>query len=512
MGEVGEFSTLNYIIVFIYLAGMFAVGLKLAGKQKDTEDFFLAGRNMPWIVVAMSMFASMTSAISYIGAPGLVYAENAAIIVGGFVSVAVAPLLIYLFYPFYRKLNVTTSYEYIHVRYGSAARYAVSGLFLLTRLGWLGTVIYAPALALHVVTGVNLWLALFLMGVLATAYTTLGGLSAVLWTDMLQFTILVGGAIWVCVTLFSVVPGSIGNILDVAHQTDHIGAFDWRLNLFKMTGMLMAINYFFSFVSDYGIDQVTVQRLMAIKDYWGMVRAAITNSFFDLFNMAMFVFIGLGLFAYYQSFPEQLGAGIEGDKVFPYFIIQVLPNGVSGLLVTAIFAAAMSSMDSGINSMATVIVNDFVRPLRQRVASDQEDLRLARILTLVLGAVAIGVACYVTTVAGVLEACARFAGFFGGPVIAMFLLGVLSRRMNFTGWLTGAIVSVGFQVWLQNFTEVHFYYYTLASIGVSGIVGYGASIFFGMLLKLPLGDREYTLMGRGPLSLITAAPTEEDKQ
>ena len=156
---------------------------------------------MPWFIVALSMFASVTSAITYIGVAGTVYAENTSIVLAAIISPLVTPFLIYLFYPFYRRLKVTTSYEYIQRRYGDGARYAVSVLFLFARLGWLGTVIYVPALTLSVVTGINLTLAILLMGILATVYTVLGGLAAVLWTDALQFVILIGGALWVALEL-----------------------------------------------------------------------------------------------------------------------------------------------------------------------------------------------------------------------------------------------------------------------------------------------------------------------
>ena len=151
------FGLLNYAVLVGYLTVMVVIGLRFSGKQKTTEDYFLAGRRMPWLVVGMSMFASLTSAISYMGIPGTAYNENASFIVLGLSSILVSPILVVVFYPFYRHLNVTTSYEYVLRRYGKLAHYSVSGLFLLARLGWLGTVIYAPALALSVVTDIPLW-------------------------------------------------------------------------------------------------------------------------------------------------------------------------------------------------------------------------------------------------------------------------------------------------------------------------------------------------------------------
>ncbi|MCA9441145.1 MAG: hypothetical protein KC964_10090, partial [Candidatus Omnitrophica bacterium] len=196
-----SFGTLNTIILLVYLGLMVLIGALFAGKQKTTKDFFLAGQSMNWVLVAISIFASITSAVTYMGIPGLVYKENIAFMFGILMMPVAAPFIIWLFLPVYKKYNVTTSYEYVYHRFGQPARYTVSALFLLARLGWLGTVVYAPALALSVVTGIDLALTILFMGVMGTLYTALGGLAAVIWTDVVQFIILVGGGIWVAATL-----------------------------------------------------------------------------------------------------------------------------------------------------------------------------------------------------------------------------------------------------------------------------------------------------------------------
>jgi len=221
-----QFGALNYTILGVYLVLMFAVGVYVAGRQRTTEDYFLAGRRMPWLVVAMSMFASVTSATSYMGLPGDAYSENCSLILLGVSGLFVAPILIFVFFPFYRRLGVTTSFEYIGHRFGQPARLTVSALFLLARLGWLGVVIYSPALAISVATGVNLYSAIVLMGVLAVSYTVIGGLAAVLWTDVLQFVILTGGALWVAATLIASVPEGLTGIITTAHETDHLLRWD----------------------------------------------------------------------------------------------------------------------------------------------------------------------------------------------------------------------------------------------------------------------------------------------
>ncbi len=492
MENAVQFGALNYCVLGLYLAVLFAIGISLSGKQKTTEDYFLAGRKMPWLVVSMSIFASVTSAISYMGLPGMAYSENISFVASGVVSVIVAPFIVLLFFPFYRKLNVTTSYEYIFHRFGKAARYTTSALFVLARLGWLGVVIYAPALALSVVTGINIWLAIILIGALAVGYTVLGGLSAVLWTDFLQFVFLVGGAVWVAVTLINRVPDGVSGIMSLASETNHLQVLNWKISLFQMSGPVVAMAYFFQFLQDYGTDQITVQRLMAIKDFKGMAKATILNGFFDLIIISLLLFVGLGMFCYYHHFPEKLAEGIGGDKVLPYYIMNTLPAGIAGLVITAIFAAAMSSMDSGINSLATVIVNDFVKPLRRKEQSEHHDVRLARILTLALGVLGILVACYASTIEQIIKVSQTFLGLFSGPVLGLFLLGVLTKRATFKGWLVGAVVAIAGTFYIQNYTEVHFVYYFPFCFGVNFIVGYLASV----ILKSAETPAELTVWGR----------------
>ena len=495
------FGTLNYVVLFTYLAIVVIVGALFARKQKTSEDYFLAGRRMPWLVVGMSMFASITSAISYMGIPGTAYRENIALLMVGVLSPIVAPCLIFVFYPFYRVLKVTTSYEYVLHRYGQPARLTVSGLFVLgpDRVAW-RSYLCAGAGAFHRHRDSALGLAILLMGILATTYTALGGLSAVLWTDLVQFLVLVGGALWVALSLTASVPGGLASIWEIARTTDHLRVIDWRLSLTEMTGIAVGVSYLFQLMHDYGTDQVTVQRLLAVKTFRGMAKATIFNAMADLFMVSLLLYMGLGLFAYFQTFPSELAAGITGDQVLPYYIMHALPQGVSGLLITAIFAAAMSSVDSGINSVATVLVNDFVRPLRTRARSEQHDVKLARLLTLLLGSFATVVAFYVTGVGQLLKASSAFLALFGGPILALFLLGMLTRRVNFRGWLIGLVVALPTTFWLQQGTDLHFIYYFPVCFGGCAAVGYVASLLLGTTLGGPLGRAELTLWGRPRLS------------
>jgi len=499
--ETVSFGTLNYVVLGIYLAAMLAVGAYFSRRQENAEMFFLAGRKLPWLAVAMSMYASLTSAVTYLGVPGTAYSENIALIIVCIMSPVVAPFILLLFYPLYHRLGVTTSYEYINHRFGQVAHRCVAGLFVLARLGWLGTVIFAPALAMSVATGIPLWSCILMMGILATAYTALGGLSAVVWTDVIQFVILIGGAVWIACSLAHRAEGGVDGILSLARETGRLHIADWKPDLFALTGPAVAISFFFQMMQDYGTDQVSVQRLMATGSLRSTIKSVTFNACTDFFIIGLLLFIGLGLFAVFRDM--ELPADITSDKVMPYYIIHYLPQGVSGLLITAVFAAAMSSMDSGINSIATVLIKDFMNTRSQdsgfkfQVSSFRlqvSEVGLARILTVALGGLATAVAFYAATLDSILEAFFSFMGMFSAPVLALFLLGTLTRFGNFRGWLIGALVSIGFSIWIQHFTEVNGIYYFPFSFGIS----FGIALVASRLFRTPAAPRDLTVWNLRP--------------
>jgi Na+/proline symporter len=260
---------------------------------------------------------------------------------------------------------------------------------------------------------------------------------------------------------------------------------DWTFDLFTMSGPVVALSFFFQLMQDYGTDQVTVQRLMATGSLRKTVKSVVFNAFTDFFIIGLLLFIGLGLFAFFGQggLPET----VNGDGAMPYYIIHHLPQGISGLLITAVFAAAMSSMDSGINSIATVIITDF----RLNIPS-LSPIALARIITAVLGICATALAFYVSTIGGIIKAFASFMSLFSAPVLALFLLGVLTRRGNFHGWLAGLAVSVPATVWLQHSIEAHWVYFFPFSFLAAFLTALAASRLF----KSEPAPRNLTLFAR----------------
>lgn len=460
-----SFGLLNSVILGLYFVAMILIGLFFMRRQQTTEDYFLASRAMPWLPVAMSMFASLTSAVTFMGLPARAFEENVSLLMVCIVSPLLVPVLVLVLYPAYRKRGVTTSYEFIGLRFGGHGRTSVALLFVLARLGWMGAVIYAPALALSIATGLPLTVTILLMGGMATLYTALGGLAAVLWTDVVQFIILVAGAFWVAADLIIRTPDGFSGILSVAGAAGRLHVAGWRLSLFEMSGLAVGVSFFLQMMQDYGTDQVTVQRMLAIKNPGGVVKAAIFNAITDVIMVSLLLFIGLGLFAFYQANPA-LAPSTSADTVLPYFIMHCLPAGVSGLLISAIFAAAMSSMDSGINSLATVIEHDLIKPFRRQAFSEDHDVRQARLLTVVLGGVATGLAFAITRMGNIIEAFSTFMGLFNAPVLALFVLGFASKTAKFRDWCIGAPLAIAATLAAKYYFKVHWVYFFPLSFAV----------------------------------------------
>jgi SSS family transporter len=478
-------ATFDLVILLVYIALILGIGIWVSRGQHSTEAYFLAGRNMPWWAVGMSMFASLTSAVTFMGLPGIAYGGNIALLVVPFVSLAIAPVLMFVVYPVYSRLGVTTSYDYIALRFGEAPRKVVAGLFLLARLGWLGTVIFAPALALSLATGFPTWQCILLIGVLATVYTVFGGMKAVIWTDVIQFVILAGGAVWIMVSLLGGIDAGLAGIWEAHHQAGRPGlTFSWSWT--EMTVGAVFLHFFLQMTQDYGTDQVTVQRLLSTRSLGGLRRAIAFNAGTDLVIITLLIFIGLGLYALNQGVPGSFPDDLSRDQILPYYIIHNLPTGVSGLMIAAIFAAAMSSVDSGINSMAAVTIHDVLK--KDSLDGGRFALVPARVCTLVFGTLATGVAFYAQTIDSIIEAFVHFMSLFSAPVLALFMAGFLFPRVQFRHWLPGLAVSIPATLALQHGTSVSWVFYFPSSFLICFVFSLSLSYLFPAISAETTGD------------------------
>ena len=466
-----EFGFFNYLIILIYLIVVVFIGIFSSRKPKTLNQFFLGGRKISWIAVGMSMFASVTSATTLIAVPALVFYQNTSFLIFGISSICVAPIIIKFLYKKFHKNNLITSYQFIQSRFGKSAKYITAALYVVFRLTWLGLVIYAPSIALNITTGIPLIYCIIIIGIFATLYTTIGGISAVIYTDVLQFIVLLIGTIWIFISLNFEINGSFFTIINDGQLAQKFNVFDWK-NISLLSVPLVGIHFFFQLMYDYGTDQITVQRMMSTGSLKNTKKAIIFNAIADFIIISLLVFIGLGLFSFYKV--NNLPDIINGDMLLPYYIVTQLPNGLSGVIIAAIFAAAMSSLDSGLNSLTTVIMNDF------KIIKNQSIIN-ARKITILLGIISIFSALIIFKSNDLLiENFYNFMSLFCAPILSLFILGALTKFATFQGWIFGLSISILSIIWLKTMDIIHTMYLFTCSFLICTFV----SIIMSLLLNI----------------------------
>lgn len=439
----------DYGILAAYLAFVVGLGIWVGRGQRSTEEYFLAGRRMHWFPVGLSIMATLFSAISYLGYPAEIYQygmRQAGLLL---TFVLVTPLIILGFMPFYHRLRLTTAYEYLERRFDVRVRSAASLLFVLTRVGWMAAVIYTPSMALCAVTGWPLPVVVLGCGLLATLYTILGGMKAVIWTDVAQFCIFVGGLAGALYILHRNLNGGLDGAFYLAKLHDRVNPgsfrhgleFDWSL-VTRMTAWGCWIGALFTMTADYGVDQVSIQRYLTNRDLEAMQKSFVLNMAGVLVVVGGLMALGTGLWIYYQQHPDPRVGELTNDAVFPHFILTHFPPGFVGLMLAALLAATMSSVDSGLNSVATALTVDFWERFGWVGGDEAARLRLARGLTLLLGLVVTVLALFVGNLGTIIEITSKVNSGFKGPLLGIFLLGMLTRRARGTAVLAGAAVGL----------------------------------------------------------------------
>ncbi|MGB0953513.1 MAG: sodium:solute symporter family transporter [Planctomycetota bacterium] len=478
------FHHLDYLILGIYLALMVGVGIYFARRETSTEEFFLAGRRIPWWAAGLSIFGTQLSAITFMAIPATAYGSDWRRFAGQIMVLPVLLLVIRFFLPLFRKWNVVTAYEYLEIRFSLAVRLCASSLFILFQLGRMGIVLLLPAIALAAVTGMNPKTCILLMGALATVYTTLGGMSAVIWTDVVQVFVLVGGAL-TCLVVAVMDSGGVGAVMKVAGEADKFLIFDWTWSTTDMVGWILIVGFLFTNLVPYTTDQTIVQRYLTTPDIKQATRSLWLNFFMAVPTGLLFFGLGTALFVYYMQHPEQQSLlPDKPDQLVPWFVVTRLPVGIAGLVVAGIFAAAMSSLDSSMNSITTAVMNDFVKRLRGE-GTPSRQMRLARSLTVVLGVIGTGTALLLATqeIRYLFDFFQKIMGLFGGGLAGVFLLAVFTRRTHATGALIGLLSGGAMTLVAAFFTDVHFLLYAVIGVCVCVVVGYLVSLVGGGSLQ-----------------------------
>jgi SSS family solute:Na+ symporter len=447
-------AVFDWVVVVGYVLAMLGMSAWLAGRQHSAEDYFVGGRGLPWWAVGISTMATQTSATSFIGIPAFV-----ALTAGGGLTwlqyelaMPLAMILVMVFLaPLFRELKLVSIYEYLELRFDRPTRLFMSAIFLLSRGLTTGITIYASGAVLHVCMGLDVWICMLIVGVATIIYDVMGGVSAVVWSDVVQMIVLLGG-IGLCLVLAIVKLGGMSDVV-AAHDAARLAAFDPGTGLGDGASAPFwgfCIGGLFLYASYYGVDQTQAQRQLCVPDVASGRRSLVFNGLARFPLTVLYVVTGLIVGAYFLQAPEfQAAVGDNPNHLMPEFIVRELPVGARGVLIAAILAASMSSLDSTLNSMSASTIRDFVEPFSRRALDARRLLTWSRITTFSWGAVVTGfgfLALYAASRNSVVEVINQIGSLFYGPILAAFLTGVLDRRARGPAVIAGVLAGVLFNI------------------------------------------------------------------
>ncbi|PIE22231.1 MAG: sodium:solute symporter [Planctomycetota bacterium] len=486
-----SFGAVNMAVLIVYLLGMVGVGIFFVFKNKSTNDYFRGGQQIPWWAAACSIYATMLSSLTYVALPALVFATDWVLYPGMFLILATAPIAIYVAMPFFRRIDATSAYEYLGKRFNLPTRLFASGLFTLFHIGRMGIVMALTALALAAVTPLSPAAAVLLMGLLCLVYCTLGGIEAVIWTDTIQTFVLLGGALLCLIFILMGVDGGLSGMIESGRAADKFTLFnfDFSSNSISTTAIwVIVLGGLGQNISSYTSDQAVVQRYMTTKDSKAAAKSIWANGVMAIPGALLFFLLGTGLYAFYRSHPESLDPALQNDQIFPQFIATELPLGLAGLIVAGIFAAAQSTVSTSMNSTATTLVTDFLRPFHL-LKTEKAYLGAARLLTLLMGLLGTAAALIFVdpNIRSLFNEYFKVIGMFMGALGGLFILGVCTRKASGYGALLGILLGVAVMVTVWKQTQVNGYLY--AAIGIASCV------VFGYLASLVLPGSQRDLRG-----------------
>ncbi|HUQ49266.1 MAG TPA: sodium:solute symporter [Terriglobales bacterium] len=488
-------STLDLLIVAAYLIGITLFGLRFRKAERSLKSYFLADRTVPWWAIALSIVSAETSTLTIISIPGLAYDTNFSFlqVVMGYMLARV--VIVSIFLPAYFKGELFTAYQLIDRRFGKTLHKLTAGIFLATRAVAEGVRVFAISIVVNI--AIERYLLQFmsreasvvasigLVTLLTLIYTFEGGMTAVIWTDVVQMFIYIGGTLVGFFTLLSLVPGGWETIYSSGSEANKFQVFDFVPSLTKTFNFWAGvIGGTFLTTASHGTDQLMVQRLLAARNQAESKLALLASGGAIFFQFTLFLMVGVALFVYYQIAPPEVPFG-RSDRIFPTFIVSKMPMGISGLLIAAILAAAMSNLSAALNSLSSTTVMDFYLRMRPN-ATESNRLNVSRGATVVWGIILFFLA-ILTQFGGqrVLELGLSIASVPYGGLLGVFLLGVLTKRANQQGAIIGITCGVitNLFLWLgPKFglmeTVVAWTWYVVIGTTLTFVVGYLCSLMF----------------------------------
>ena len=473
---------LDWVVIMVYLVSMLGIGLYfyLRQKRNSTSDFFVGGRTIPFWAVGVSLYAANTSSISYIAIPAKSFETNWQYLTNNLVAVLGLMFVAVWIVPLLRRLNLMSVFQYLETRFHPVIRTIASGLFIAVQIGSrMSVILFLPSLAIATVTGIDVVWSIAMMGTFTIGYTALGGMKAVVWTDVVQLVVKMGGIVFAIAFIVYMLNGGVGELFAVAAAEDKMKLFDFSFDLTKATVWGFVFLTLFDVVLTFPKDQVLMQRVLSTRSdkdagrsIWMFAAITIPGGF-------MFYMVGTALYAFYKSHPDRLNPLLSIDATFPLFIAAELPMGVRGLIIAGILAAAMATLSSIMNSVATLASVDFYEKWKKN-PDPKGSVRFAEIMTVVAGLAGMGVAFVLSRydIHSLFDISIELASLLGGGFAGAYTLGMFTRRANWQGVAIGVVVAIAVTTTAWSMHLVHPYFYLAISILVCIVVGYLASWLF----------------------------------
>jgi transporter, SSS family len=490
---------LDYLIIGLSLIVPVSIGLKYSKKQNNTKKYFTASGTIPAWAIGISILATLISSVTFLAYPGEGYTSNWILLVQGLMIPITLAFFIGFVVPLYRNVIKLSAYEYFEKRFGFGARLYSSLGFFLAHFSKMSTVFYLVALAFSKMTGFNSIDMIWIIGFIVVFITLIGGMEAVIWMDVVQGLLLICGGVTALLMILFTTPGGISAIWNVALENGHVGFGPFDFSFVKLTFWVMTLNGIFYAIQKYGTDQTIVQRYLTAKSDKGAIKASLIGVMMSVPVWALFMFIGTTLYSYYHIQSGILAANIKAEEVFPYFIMTQLPVGVVGLVLAALLAAAIASLNSDLNCLSAILVGDYFIRFKPN-STEKQRMFMSRLLIALAGVASIIMAMYYVYHGGdgILGTLFILYSIFSGGIAGLFLLGIFTSRTNKQGVYIGILTCVIFTAYavltsskigsgaekhlILNLGQYNFTHHKMM-IGVYShvilfSVGYVASLFF----------------------------------
>ncbi len=481
--------TLDYIIIAAYLIGIAIFGIVSGGKQKSIKDYFLGSNSVPWWAVCFSIVAAETSTLTFISIPGLAYLTNLNFLQVTFGYLIGRIIVAVFFLPAYYKGNLKTAYSYLESRFGGKTRSFASIVFLFTRTAADGVRLAATAIPLYLMLGINQTAAIIIIAAVALIYTYTGGVKGVIWVDVIQMFIYLGGALIAGIYLIYYLPGGLNYVVNIASagnklQIINLGFNDGIAGFFSQPYTLIGglVGGAFLSMASHGTDQLIVQRLLTTKNLKDSKKAIIGSGIIVIIQFALFLLIGVLLYAYYGTM-NLASIGIsKPDELFPKFIINALPPGITGIIIAGLFAAALSTLAGSISSLASSTMIDLYIPFFGKLDNDKKHLQISRMFTIIWAALlTFSAFFFISSPRSVVEIALSIASFTYGGLLGAFLIGIFIKKARQEDALAGFCAGIFIMITVISLKLVAWTWFTL--------IGVLTALFIGKILSV-LSDKE----------------------